>query len=646
MVDKNKIFRLDNLFTKELPTAEGEIDSIFIEGMASTNEVDRAGDVIPSSVWEAGMKNFLKNPIVLAYHDHDDPIGKVVEHKINDRGLWVKARISAAAAETFNLIKDGVLSAFSVSFRILDAEYNSATELFVVKELELLEISVVSIPCNQDTLFSLSKSFDSEADYKTFKTQFVAKSDPGNSLESQSMASSKNTIKEWNMTPEEIQKMVADAAAAGAAQATKAIQDATAEKAAKEKAEADAEAALQARIKKAVADVHSGESGAEKLMAEIEKRFAEQTEASKKILEGLEGTIAEKSKELEAIQRNKMNFKDHDSGNGSTYEEREKAVFLGKITGKGLAGTAFGKNVIEKTGAHLPSATWELEVSTNMEAEVRRKLIIAPLMRQVPMKTNVMTMPVNPEAGYGTWVTNAQFGTTDSSGAAATHQLGEITLNAYKLATKEFMAFEEEEDSLLVLLPIVRDAMIRRTARSLDKALLRGAGAGADPVKGLALYDATSVVTPAVGTGTTVANMRALREDLGVWGLDPADVIYIVATEVYYDLLDDTTFQTVDKVGDKATLLTGQIGSIGNSPVVVSGEFPTKASGASNGTDNIGAIAVARSNFIVGNQRGLRFDTDDLVEEQRKILVASMRMGMTQLTTNLGQGVSTLRWAA
>ena len=32
------------------------------------------------------------------------------------------------------------------------------------------------------------------------------------------------------------------------------------------------------------------------------------------------------------------------------------------------------------------------------------------------MKTNVMTFPLNPETGTANWVTNAQFGTTNSMG--------------------------------------------------------------------------------------------------------------------------------------------------------------------------------------------------------------------------------------
>lgn len=643
MVDKNKILYLNSAFTKELPTAEEKIESIYIEGYASTNDVDRAGDVVPVSVWEAGMKNYLNNPIILAQHDHDDPIGRMVEHKLDGKGLWIKARISAAA-EVFSLIKDEVLTAFSIGFRVLDAEYNAAAELFVIKELELIEISVVSVPCNQNTLFNLSKAFENEEDYTKFKAQFAPNGDSAKGLETPTGNKGTTTSKEWNMDPKEIELMVANAAKAAAEQATTALlATQKAEKEAAEKAAAE-KAAFDASVAAAVkSQVEVGTSGTERLLADLEKRITESNATSTKALADLQGELAAKAQELQALQTSKMIFAN--GGKDVAYAEREKAVLLAKIKGISVDSTKFGQDLATKTGAHLPSATWELEVSTNMEAEIRRRLVVASILSPIAMKTNVMTMPVNPEAGFATWVTNAQFGTTASTGAAQTHALKEITLNAYKVATAEYMAYEEEEDSLLALLPFVREAMIRRVAKAVDKAFLLGAGNGADPVKGFAIYDATSAVVPTNTGAASIANLRSLRQDLGVWGLTQSEMIYVVSTDIYYNLLDDTLFQTMDKVGTQATLLTGQIGMIGQTPVVVSDQFPTKAGGAATAATNIGAICVAPANFIAGSQRGLRMDTQDLVETQRRVMVASLRTGMTQLSTVNGMGVSTLRWS-
>ncbi len=641
MVDKNKVLYVSTTFTKSepLPTVDGKIDSVVIEGYASTNDVDRHGDIVPTSVWEAGMKNYLKNPVILAYHDHSEPAGRMVEHRIDEKGLWVKARISAAAEDVFNLVKDGVLTAFSIGFRIVDAEYNSAAELFVVKELELHEISVVSVPANQNTLFSLSKSFKDDEEFKSFKMQFAPKSESAKGLESSTEANS-DVKKEWKMDPKQLEQMLADAASKAAEATAKAIAEtqakALAEKAAAEKAQAD----IDARVKAAVASISTVDTGAEKLLAEVEKRLATAEETNKTVIAGLESALKEKAAEIEAITKSKMSFQDGKSGEMS-YADKEKAVLLSKMNGKSVEASRLGRQLVEKYGAHVPSATWELEVSLNMENEVRRRLVVAPNFRNIAMQTNVMTIPVNPEAGVATWVTNAQFGTANSSGNTATHALSEITLNAFKVATNEYTAYEEEEDALLALMPVIRDGMIRRVARAVDRAMLRGAGTGADPVKGLVTADAASAVTLSAATGVaTVATLRAMRKDLGTWGLDPADVIYIVSQDVYYDLLEDPIFQTMDKVGTQATVLTGQIGSIANSPVLVSGEFDSKGTGAA------GAIAVAPANFLVGNQRGLRIDTQELVETQRRVMVASLRTGMVQVTNNYGAGVSALRYTA
>jgi HK97 family phage major capsid protein len=372
------------------------------------------------------------------------------------------------------------------------------------------------------------------------------------------------------------------------------------------------------------------------------------------MLADLQGALKEKADEIAALQKSKMHFSGATKGD-IDYKEREKAVLLAKIKGVGIDGTTFGKDLITKSGAHIPTgltiggvagtSVWETEVSLNMEEEIRRRLVVASLISPIAMKTNVMTIPVNPEAGTATWITNAQFGTTASPGATQSHVLKEITLNAYKVATNEYMAYEEEEDSLIVLLPIIRDAMIRRVAKAVDLAFLRGAGTGSDPVKGFAAYDATSVVTPTNTGVATIANLRALRADLGAWGLNQSEMTYVVSTDIYYNLLDDTSFQTMDKVGPQATFLTGQIGMIGQTPVIVSDAFPTKAGGAASAATNIGAICVAPANFIAGSQRGLRMDTQELVETQRRVMVASLRTGMTQLSTVNGMGVSTLRWS-
>lgn len=156
---------------------EGDNPPLKIKGYANTITKDRAGDVILSEAWTTSnaLKNFMKNPIMLFGHNHSRPIGKILDLVPTESGLMVEGEVSAADLQIYSLIRDEVLKTFSVGFYIKDAEWDDMTETFIIKDLELLEISVVSVPCNQDSTFSLSKSV-SHNDYMELRKSFVKSS--------------------------------------------------------------------------------------------------------------------------------------------------------------------------------------------------------------------------------------------------------------------------------------------------------------------------------------------------------------------------------------------------------------------------------------------------------------------------------------
>ena len=165
-----KIFNLTSTFK----AFEEDDGGIHICGMASTHDTDRAGDVIAAEAWtKGGLQNFEKNPIILFNHDYNKPIGRATGLKVNDNGLELKAKISKSAPDhVAELVKEGILGAFSVGFRVKDADYLEETDGLKIKDAELFEVSVVSVPCNQAATFSLSKSFDSMEEYEDFKKTF------------------------------------------------------------------------------------------------------------------------------------------------------------------------------------------------------------------------------------------------------------------------------------------------------------------------------------------------------------------------------------------------------------------------------------------------------------------------------------------
>jgi HK97 family phage prohead protease/HK97 family phage major capsid protein len=677
---KEKLDKLLYLSSKFTASTDSD-DSIYIEGYASTVDRDRHGDVIPMSAWTGGLKNYLKNPIILAYHNHQMPIGKMVEHKVTDQGLWIRAQIPAEIGDVYKLVKKGILSAFSVGFRVRDADYDHASETFLVKELELHEISVVSVPANQNTLFSLAKAFDTAEEFELFKQQF-ASTESAKKLDNPRAAKS-TTNEEWDMDPKDLEKLLADAAAKAADQTAKAIVEAQAKAVEDAKRKEAEEEILQAKIKAAINAVtpqqpvvQTVDTGAERLLADVEKRLQEQAVEHKNAIESLQSVIKEKAKELEQLQsksgeiealhKSRMQFSETKDGDVA-YTDKEKAVLLSKIMRKSIGDTKFGKQLLEKAAsfggaARLPHERWEEEVSTTIQAEMRRQLVVTPTIRSIAMNQPVMKIPVSPDTGSdASWVAGTDFGTSSSSGTARSYAIKEISLSAYKLATKEFIAFEEDEDSIIPILPLVRDAMARRMAKTLDKAMLLGDGTGAGStsgqiaslVKGLASYHpvggvaavantnpASAAVTLDISAGDvfSVAKAMEARKNLGAFGLTPSELVMFVSTQAYYELLADDKFLTVDKAGPAATLLTGQVGSVGNTPVIVSASFDAKAAGAA------AAVIVNPMNFLAGTHRGMRVDSDDIIAEQRSILVASMRIGMTQLSRIDGEGVIAVRY--
>ena len=170
MIDK-KLYVASNFTTK----ANNKTKFLNIAGYANTTSKDRSGDVVTAAAWAKGVENYRANPVLLYQHKHDCPIGKVNKIKVDKKGIYVEAGVSQAAEKNHGvqtLIRDGSLKSFSVGFRAKDGHYDKKSDSMVITDLELMEISVVSVPCNQDSLFSVRKSFKTDDEYKTFVNSF------------------------------------------------------------------------------------------------------------------------------------------------------------------------------------------------------------------------------------------------------------------------------------------------------------------------------------------------------------------------------------------------------------------------------------------------------------------------------------------
>lgn len=642
----NKIFKLDSSIKSVEEDMEGELK---IAGYASTNAMDRSADRILATAWtKGGLKNFQNNPILLFNHNYDKPIGKVVEITTDNTGLKIKGVISKSAGDIHNLVKEGVLSTFSVGFLIKDADYDKSVDGLIVKDAELLEVSVVSIPCNQDATFSVAKSFENPDDYQTFKKQFdnalggQPLAETGGSSEGAETASRK--LKMDDNTQDLINKAVADAMAAS--------QKAAEEKAAKEAAEKAANEAMEKRVAEATAKVLA--SSEERIAAELEKRFQDKEVNLEKALDGLRNELAEKATEISALTNSKRVFSDR-GGNNTEWKKAfsadiEDAYLLARITNKGYD-TAFAKQLLEKVNAHssvqVSSADFEQEVSTNIERDIQNELILAPMFREIAMNTATMVVPIMPDSGYAE--ISGAAGSTDATAVNGTLEprggtnrsgiaLQEVTLRTYKMVAKSYLGNETEEDAIMPILPLLREAMIRSHARGVENLFLlgnlnvSGSAYTSNAADGLLkLVDTAGASRFNVSTGLFAANklvaadLLAARKKMGKYGLRANDVVYVVSQRGYFELLEDPEFQDFNVVNTIATKMTGEVGQIFGSAVMVCDEFPAPAA---NGYH---ALALNRRNFVVPRLRGVTVESDYLVEDQHRVLVTSQRLGFKEI---------------
>jgi HK97 family phage prohead protease/HK97 family phage major capsid protein len=175
-----KVFLNSLLEIKGVEQTPDDPSILKIAGYANYATKDRGNEVILPEAWKKGLENYKKNPVVLFQHKHDQPIGTCSAVTVDDKGLFIEAKISSAAEKLYGiqtLIRDGALKAFSVGFIPKRGRKDTATDTLYITELELLENSVVSVPMQQDSLFSVVKSLQDAGEYEKFLAENVEEFD-------------------------------------------------------------------------------------------------------------------------------------------------------------------------------------------------------------------------------------------------------------------------------------------------------------------------------------------------------------------------------------------------------------------------------------------------------------------------------------
>ncbi len=99
---------------------------------------------------------------MLFQHNPDKPIGVWEELKEDERGLFVRGRITsdvASGMEVLSLMRAGALDGLSIGFKTKRARRNAKSGIREILEVDLWEISVVTFPMLPEARVSQVKNF-------------------------------------------------------------------------------------------------------------------------------------------------------------------------------------------------------------------------------------------------------------------------------------------------------------------------------------------------------------------------------------------------------------------------------------------------------------------------------------------------------
>lgn len=148
-----------------------DADSRKISGYAAIfNNIDKVKDKLikgcfSKSITERGPQSDANDKIIFLWqHDQREPIGRITDLREDDNGLYFEAVLDEIELgdRALKQLESGTLNQFSIGFSYVheNCEWDSEENCFVVKEVKLYEISVVSIGCNGQTRYLGLKSVE------------------------------------------------------------------------------------------------------------------------------------------------------------------------------------------------------------------------------------------------------------------------------------------------------------------------------------------------------------------------------------------------------------------------------------------------------------------------------------------------------
>lgn len=140
-----------------------------LEGYAAVfGNPDRDADVIVPGAFQRGLEDFKQCGFLCDGHDWRAELGTILEAKEDDHGLWVQSEFyptpdaQQARQKLAEKMKRGRAQQMSIGFRVLKSERQK--DVRRITEIELYEVSIVSVAANPATRVTAVKAIHRDLD--------------------------------------------------------------------------------------------------------------------------------------------------------------------------------------------------------------------------------------------------------------------------------------------------------------------------------------------------------------------------------------------------------------------------------------------------------------------------------------------------
>jgi len=303
------------------------------------------------------------------------------------------------------------------------------------------------------------------------------------------------------------------------------------------------------------------------------------------------------------------------------------------------------------------SGTGDELVPNDMAAMLWEDTFLASRIVDSMMVIDMPTNPFDVSLGLGdvTW----RKGTENTATTASDPATAKSVLTATELVTEVNWSYTLNEDSIVALMPAIRQRLAISGGEIIDDFALNADATnaatgninlddadppddsyylsdGQDGLRHLWLVDNTGQGTDAGGNALTDADITAMLADMGKYASNQPDVLLVCDTQTYLKgfLATGTGApgEYLKSIGDTgfSVIVDGQVGAYRGVPIIISESAPlTMADGKASttaGNNTLGQItAFNRSKWYAGFRRNILVEVDRDIQKRQWIMVVSLR---------------------